>query len=144
MSQQIIEVLEYFGDKLGVAIDWTTENIMPYIEQLFKRYVTMQIVTSSVLIAIGAMLCIASIVICNILIKQKMKIDKDKINILFWERGYSSIEPTFFGVWVIVLTIGLCIAGVVLIFCNIMSLLQWIIIPEVPFVREITTLINTI
>lgn len=33
MSQQIIEVLKYFGDKLGVAIDWTTENIMSYIRR---------------------------------------------------------------------------------------------------------------
>ena len=31
MSQQIIEVLDYLFEKFGIAIDWTSENIMPYI-----------------------------------------------------------------------------------------------------------------
>ena len=27
MSQEIIAVLEYIGEKLGIAIDWTAENV---------------------------------------------------------------------------------------------------------------------
>lgn len=31
VSDQIIEVLNYLGEKLGVTIDWTSENVLPYV-----------------------------------------------------------------------------------------------------------------
>lgn len=28
MDNKVIEVLDYMGEKLGIAIDWTSENVM--------------------------------------------------------------------------------------------------------------------
>lgn len=32
--------------KFGIAIDWTAENIMPYIEQLCAKFINFEIYTS--------------------------------------------------------------------------------------------------
>ena len=31
MNNKIIEVLDYLGEKIGLAIDWTAENIYPQV-----------------------------------------------------------------------------------------------------------------
>ena len=46
ISKEIIEVLEYIGQKFGIVIDWSNENVMPYIKQLCERYISWEIATS--------------------------------------------------------------------------------------------------
>lgn len=45
-SQEIINVLNYLGQKFGIAIDWTSENVMPYIKDLCARYIQFEVQTS--------------------------------------------------------------------------------------------------
>lgn len=33
LSSEIINVLEFVGDKFGIAIDWTQANVMPYLQE---------------------------------------------------------------------------------------------------------------
>lgn len=53
ISKEIIEVLDYIGNKFGLAIDWSSENVMPYIEQLCSKYISWEIATSIAWIAIS-------------------------------------------------------------------------------------------
>lgn len=46
ISNEIISVLEYLGQKLGVTIDWASENIQPYIEELCAKFVAWETQTS--------------------------------------------------------------------------------------------------
>lgn len=46
VSSQIIEVLDDLCHKFGVAIDWTSENVMPYLEDLCGRYIQYEVWTS--------------------------------------------------------------------------------------------------
>ena len=32
MSNEIIKVLDALSDKLGIAVDWTSENVLPYLQ----------------------------------------------------------------------------------------------------------------
>ena len=34
MSEEVIKILDNLGEKFGVAIDWTSENIAPYLTKL--------------------------------------------------------------------------------------------------------------
>lgn len=34
MNDEIIKVFDYIGDKLGIVIDWTQQNIQPYLQDL--------------------------------------------------------------------------------------------------------------
>ena len=46
VSDQIIAVINDLCAKFGVAIDWTAENVMPYIEDLCARYIQYEVQTS--------------------------------------------------------------------------------------------------
>lgn len=46
ISDQIIAVINDLCQKFGIAIDWTAENVLPYIEDLCARYIQFEIQTS--------------------------------------------------------------------------------------------------
>ena len=45
-SNKVVEVINVLCEKLGIAIDWTSENIMPHLEQLCGKYVQYELWTS--------------------------------------------------------------------------------------------------
>ena len=147
MSTEIIKVLDAISERLGVAIDWTTENIMPYLEQLLKRYATLKITYSSIGIFVGVALCITAITLCVKLCKEyKTTITTEK-DTLFWHTyvhwGSRETEMECFGYIATVVAIMSAVGGIVALCVGVHNLIEWIIVPEVPFVREIMSLINS-
>ena len=55
-SSQFIEVLDALCDKIGIAIDWTSQNVVPYVTDLAARIITYEIWTSAAWIVIVAIL----------------------------------------------------------------------------------------
>lgn len=53
VSTQIIEVLEFLGEKFGIAFDWSSNNIFPYVEQLCGKIVKWELCTSIAWIVIA-------------------------------------------------------------------------------------------
>lgn len=53
-SSQFIEVLNALCDKIGIAIDWTSQNVVPYATDLATRIITYEISTSVAWIVIAA------------------------------------------------------------------------------------------
>ena len=53
-SSQFIEVLDVLCDKIGIAIDWTSQNVVPYVTDLATRIITYEIWTSAAWIVIVA------------------------------------------------------------------------------------------
>ena len=39
MGEEVIKVLKHLGDQFGAAIDWSSANIMPYLNDLMGRIV---------------------------------------------------------------------------------------------------------
>lgn len=56
MSEEVIKILDALAEKFGLAIDWTSANVLPYLQQLCGKYVTYEIVTSVVWVLIGVCL----------------------------------------------------------------------------------------
>ena len=50
MSENIIKVLDELGKRFGIAIDWSSENVTPYLQSLMSRFITNEIITSAILI----------------------------------------------------------------------------------------------
>lgn len=46
VSTQIIQVLDELCRRFGIVIDWANESILPYIEELAKKFITYEIKTS--------------------------------------------------------------------------------------------------
>lgn len=67
VSDQIIQVIEHLAQKFGVAINWSSENLMPIVEELCTKYISYEIMTSKAWI-IGASITLLLIIIGEILI----------------------------------------------------------------------------
>ena len=66
VSSEVIEILDYLGDKLGIAIDWTNENIIPYLQTLINKFIKWEISTSIVWIVIAVFLIIFCLILMNL------------------------------------------------------------------------------
>ena len=58
MSDGIIKVLNELCDKFGIAIDWTSDNVVPYLQDLMVRYSKYVCYTSIMWLVIGLIIMV--------------------------------------------------------------------------------------
>ena len=46
VSDQIIAVIKELANQFGIAIDWTAENVLPYVQKLCDKFIKYEIATS--------------------------------------------------------------------------------------------------
>lgn len=61
VSEQIIDVIDALCEKLGVAIDWTSANVIPYIQQLCEKYIKYEVGTSVLCVGLWTLFLVGSI-----------------------------------------------------------------------------------
>ena len=71
MSEEIIKVLDALAEKFGLAVDWTSSNVIPYLNQLCGKYINYEMATSIVWMIFGLLLFLAGIVCYRIVYKNK-------------------------------------------------------------------------
>lgn len=62
VSDEIIKLLEYLCEKIGVTIDWTSDNVLPYLQQLCEHYIKWEVGTSIGWIVMAILTVIAGLV----------------------------------------------------------------------------------
>jgi len=96
MTDEIIKLLDDLSKRFGIVIDWSSENIIPYLEKLCDKYVTYEIATSVVWILIG----ICTLFFAKWLIKKSKESHKkadysypwnDEACICFWSVVFAAI-----------------------------------------------------
>ena len=60
-STEIIKIFDDLSKRLGVAIDWSNENIMPYLNGLVDRFIKWEIATSIFWIAFGVVFSVVGL-----------------------------------------------------------------------------------
>lgn len=55
ISEQVITIFDDIGERLGIAIDWSQENVLPYLQELFEKYINFEIASSIMWIALFAL-----------------------------------------------------------------------------------------
>lgn len=73
MSQEIIKVLEYLSNKIGITIDWTNNNILPQVKQLCEKLVLWECNTSIAWIIIMVALTILALLLAIFVDWDKME-----------------------------------------------------------------------
>lgn len=48
LSTEVIKILDDLGKRFGVAIDWADKNVMPYLMELYDRFITYKIVVNCI------------------------------------------------------------------------------------------------
>ena len=79
ISNQIISVIDALCEKLGFAVDWTQQNVLPQIQLLFEKYIRYEIFSSVATIVISVMVSLAIALItkkCHVVaVKEKWNVD---------------------------------------------------------------------
>lgn len=147
MSNEIIKILDDLAKRFGVAIDWTAENIVPYLKELFSRLVTYGFIQSSILIAVGCLMIIGSAVMGKILYNDRKKCRERKEDTTFHSYYSNFNKPVEledgFGYAMLVGSVVVGIAGIIVLGCNVGDLIRWAIIPEIQIIQWIDNLIAT-
>lgn len=127
MSDEIIKVLNYLGEKFGVIIDWSNDNIIPYIYDLMDRVIRYEICSSIIYIIISILICTGCII-------SILKIDKYANKI---------IEEDYYSFWnvgkyiIIAILLGAIAISVYSGANQIIDITECIFIPEKVFINFI-------
>lgn len=78
ISDEIIKVLEYLCMKIGLTIDWTSSNVLPYIEQLCEKFIKWKIGTSITWIGIAIIATIIALIFSKVIVLDGFE------KIIFW------------------------------------------------------------
>lgn len=60
VSAQIIEVINAICEKFGIVLDWSNENVWPYLQDLMGRFINYTIcieVATIILFGLGIFIC---------------------------------------------------------------------------------------
>ena len=137
ISEQVIKVLDAVCDKFGIAIDWTNNNVMPYIEQLGNKIVTYDVCMSIMWLVVGCIPLTIAFLIKKFLNKKKLEAE-DKPNNYYFTDGTldEGAEDCYFIIGI------LLVVAIVIGIDNIQSIIQDIVFPEKAIIEFITPYIK--
>jgi len=130
MSEEIIKVLDALAEKFGLAVDWTSSNVIPYLEQLCGKYVNYEIATNVIWLLFG----IACLIFGRILFK-KIRYCFDKSDGMDEDNGYSwgCIGSAIgFGI--------LTVIGVIVVMTQIFDIATCFTFPEKIIIEELKSI----
>ena len=117
MSEEIIKVLDELGKRFGIVIDWSNQNIIPYLQELLKRFICYRNITACVWIILSIAMTIGGIVMVKFLNKWR-KSDNYNSDYLNDDEALASVGYVF-SICIIALGIGLIIGNILGITKNI-------------------------
>lgn len=129
-SNEIIKLLDDLSKRLGVAIDWSNENIMPYLNGLVDRFIKWEIARSIFGIAISIVLIVVGICGLKYVLKNKHK-----------NPYFGDLDEGI--TWVMIGALTSLIAGGILFLCDCIGLIEVIYLPEIAIYDNVQSLMNT-
>lgn len=130
MSEEIIKVLNDLASRFGVAIDWTNQNIVPYLQDLMTRFIKLQNSFAIIWIIFSAIILIISMIFLYKFIKTVIKHSK--------ENEYYGIFDDDFGLSMGIFLFGfIAIMSLILLMSNIFGIFQNIYTPELTVIEYI-------
>lgn len=125
MNMEIEKAIDKIAEKFGIVVDWSQDNIYPYIRDILQRYRTASIVQDAVTIGILGLLILSAILILKSILRRKSIED--------------SYDEFIFAIFTVFYFFGLAILLLITI-CKIYDLTSWIFVPEMQFVKELAKL----
>lgn len=121
MSEESIKVLDELGKRFGIVIDWSNQNIIPYLQELLKRFICYRNITACVWIIISIAITISGVVMIRFLNKWRKSDNYDK--------DYCSDDDMLAGMGYI-FSICIIAVGIGLIIGNMFGIVKNVCMPE--------------
>ena len=128
MSEEIIKVLDELGKRFGIVIDWSNQNIIPYLQELLKRFICYRNITACVWIIISIAITIRGVVMFRSLNKWRKSDDYDD-----YDDDILALLGYIFSVFITALGIGLIIG-------NVFGIIKNVCMPEMAIYEYITNI----
>lgn len=125
MSAQIIEVLNDICDKFGIAVDWTSKNIQPYLKELMTKCINYKLATDIVWLVVGIVLLIIGGVILRFALTNNRKYHEIQDYV---EQARSNLDGVA-GTQFIIAMIAICISIILILYFTI-NLITCVTFPE--------------
>ena len=142
MSQEIIKVLDYLGAQIGIAIDWSSENVWPQVTDILGRYRLFELTTTSFWIAIEIAMLVFALITFKSMFKNYMTFKKNGETNFWWFRSYGSTCLTGFGVVTMAAGILCAIFSLVGLPHDIEEVFRWAIVPEIQYLEMLKGLMG--
>ena len=134
VSEQIIQVIDALCEKFGLAIDWTSENVIPYLTTLCGKLITYEIWTSVFWIVFVTMLTIASVIAT----KRLYPVFKKGVeNQHYLDCGWSVASGFAISGLIILYIVTICVIGQ-----QVMDIIKCIAFPEMYVFEYVQRIIN--
>lgn len=121
---EIEKAIDKIAEKFGIVINWSQDNIYPYIRDILQRYRTVSIVQDAVTIVLFVLSVILTTLALKHIFKQIISADDDDF--------ISAIIIAVCIVWLLI--------SVLVTIVNIYDITGWIFVPEMQFVKELAKL----
>lgn len=131
VSEQIIKVLDNLCQKFGVVVDWSAENVIPYLQSLCNRVISYEIWTSVATISISFVICAILWIIFCLTFKSAAEAGWDEDDVIVWVNAGA-----------LVLGIIAAVAFICLTCIQTFDIIEAIYLPEKTIYDMITTMIN--
>ena len=135
MSQEIINVLNYLGEQLGIAIDWSSENVWPQVMDILGRYRLFELATTGIWLVIELAMLIFAALAFKSMFKNYMTFKKTGETNFWWYKSYGSACLTGFGAVGLAAGILCTLFGLIGVPVDIEELFKWAIIPEIQYLE---------
>lgn len=135
VSEQIIQVVDALCEKFGIAVNWTGENVIPYLEILCGKLITYEIATSIVWMVIWAVLSVG----CMVATKKFYPVFK---NGLAEEKNSCDIGWSFASVLSIIALASIYIITIIVIGTQVMDIIKCMTFPEMYVFEYVHNIIN--
>lgn len=132
-SDNFIKILDALCEKFGIAVDWTSANVMPYLQGLGSRLVKYEIFTSVAWIILTLIILIA----VSLVFKYFHKKYKDE------RKNYKSYEDIPYEIPAFISSIFLGVTifvSVILVPVEIFDIIEASTLPEKVILREVKEL----
>ena len=133
-SEQVISILDDLSKRFGVVVDWSSENILPYAQDLCIRMTKYELVKHISTLIILVIMMIIGITLLGKVFSEWKNIKKGKLennDSIYFERvQYRGIELTGIG-WTFIIVGGtLVLITAIILPCCIEDIIECVYLPE--------------
>ncbi len=139
MDEELCNIIDKIAEKIGVAIDWSSENVMPYIQDIMQRYRTMNIVNNIIVMTVCAIIITICVIVAVKIIKGIINGSQNMVSSIWFDADFDMVS-IFSIVTCTIIAFSFVISGIVL--CGATGeLMGWLYVPEVKFLEVLKGLI---
>lgn len=136
ISNEVVKVLNALCDKFGLAVDWSSQNFLPYAEELMGKFINWKIHNAIFFMTIGVIL----LILCPLMYKAFKKFNKASKNCEFFEDEYYSY--LIGQILSVIALIAFIIIGIIMIVHNTYYLIKLQSFPELVLLEYLKNYLN--